>query len=278
MLVFLAVILSLSLILLVGYIFALAPAKRKHPLTSEIKKYRYAHRGLFSSEKKVPENSLAAFRAAIEKGYGFELDVHLTADKKLAVVHDGSLKRTAGADVTVYTSTYDEISKYSLEGTDEKVPQLREVLALNDGRVPMVIELKVDKGNANALVCAVLDELKNYSGLYCIESFYPDALISLRKRAPEIMRGQLSCDVRREDKSFSKIKNFVLENLLTNFLTRPDFIAYAHEDRDLYSFSLCKALWRPTEFYWTVRDEKTLEIIENMNAGVIFDSFVPNEK
>ena len=277
MLAFLATILSITLVLMALYVFSLAPARRKHALTSEIKKYRYAHRGLFSTEKGIPENSLAAFSAAIENGFGFELDVHLTADKKLAVVHDDSLKRTAGADVLVYASDHAEISKYSLEGTSEKVPQLCEVLELNAGRVPMVIELKVDKGNADELVCAVLKELAGYSGLYCIESFYPDALISLKKRAPEVMRGQLSCNVRREDKSFSKIKNFVLKNLLTNFITRPDFIAYAHEDRDLYSFSLCKALYRPTEFYWTVRDEKTLDIIENMGAGVIFDSFVPKK-
>lgn len=278
MLVFLAVIISLVIVLSLFYVFAIAPSKRKHALTDEIKGYRYAHRGLFLSEKGIPENSLASFKAAIDNGYGFELDLHLTADKKLAVIHDDSLKRTAGADVCVYRSTYEEISRYSLEGTSERVPLFADVLELNSGRVPMIIELKVDKGNADALVCATLEALDGYTGDYCIESFYPDALISLKKRAPEIMRGQLSCNVRREDKSFSRVKNFVLQNLLTNFLTKPDFIAYAHEDRELYSVSLCREIYRPTEFYWTVRDERTLEITENAGAGVIFDSFVPSKK
>lgn len=273
-----AVLLVFILALMIAYALALAPASRKHALTGEIKKYRYAHRGLFSREKGIPENSLAAFKAAIDNGYGFELDIHLTADKKLVVIHDGSLKRTAGADVCVYTSTYEEISAYSLEGTNEKVPLFEDVLKLNGGKTPMIIELKVDKSNADALVCAVLEELRGYEGLYCIESFYPDALISLKKRAPDIMRGQLSCNVRREDKTFSKIKNFVLKNLLTNFITKPDFIAYAHEDRELYSVSLCRGLYHPVEFYWTVRDEKMLAVTEKAGAGVIFDSFVPISK
>ncbi|MBE6618303.1 MAG: glycerophosphodiester phosphodiesterase [Ruminococcaceae bacterium] len=278
MLVFVAVLLSLALLIMILYPVSLMPARRKHRNTDEIKKYRYAHRGFFSREKNIPENSLTAFSAAIDNGYGFELDLHLTADKKLVVIHDTSLKRTAGADISVCDVTYGEISAYLLEKTDEKIPLFEDVLELNAGKVPMVIELKVDKGNAKELVEYTLRALEGYTGLYCIESFYPDALIALKKSAPEIMRGQLSCDVRREDKCFSRIKNFVLKNLLTNFLTKPDFIAYAHEDRDLFSFSLCKELYRPCVFYWTVRDKDTLCIAEKEGAGVIFDSFDPSEK
>ncbi len=278
MLGFITAVMIILILLALAFPFMIKPSARKHALTCEIKKYRYAHRGFFSPEKGIPENSLAAFRAAIDNGYGFELDLHLTADKKLAVIHDSSLKRTAGIDLDVSKVTYDEISSYTLEGTDEKVPLFDEVLKLNAGRVPMIIEIKTDSGNAKELAEKVVEALDGYEGVYCIESFYPDVLLALKEIRPDIMRGQLSCDVRRTDKEFSRIKNFVLKNLLTNFLTKPDFIAYAHEDRDCLSYSLCRALFDPAEFLWTVRDKDTLKKSENVGAGIIFDGFDPSEE
>jgi glycerophosphoryl diester phosphodiesterase len=54
---------------------------------------RYAHRGLHDRENTLPENSLAAFAAAAEAGYGFELDINLTTDDQVVVFHDDDLKR-----------------------------------------------------------------------------------------------------------------------------------------------------------------------------------------
>ncbi len=278
MLGFITAVLIVLILLALAFPFVIKPSARKHVLTCEIKKYRYAHRGFFSPEKGVPENSLAAFRAAIDNGYGFELDVHLTADKKLAVIHDSSLKRTAGVDIDVSKAAYHEICGYGLEGTEEKIPLFEDVLKLNSGRVPMIIELKTDMGNARELAEKVVEALQNYNGIYCIESFYPDVLLALKQIRPDVMRGQLSCDVRRTDKKFSRLKNFFLKNLLTNFLTKPDFIAYAHEDRDCFSYSLCRALFTPTEFLWTVRDKDTMKKAESVGAGVIFDGFDPSKE
>ena len=276
----LAVKIILSLFAVISVVFflwvaAIMPKLCKHPLTEKIKSVRYAHRGLFSHEDKIPENSLAAFSRAIEKGYGFELDVHLTADKKLAVIHDSSLKRTAGVDIDISKVTYDEISHCRLEGTNEKIPLLSEVLELCQGRVPIMIEMKIDSGNARELACELVSQLHKYDGPYCVESFYPDALIALKKADESIMRGQLSCNIRRNDKQFSRLSNFILKNLLTNFLTRPDFISYAWEDRGCVSFSMCRAMFSPSEFLWTVKDKKVLETSERFGAGVIFDSFDP---
>lgn len=256
------------------FLLAIMPKMKKHPWTHEIKKYRYAHRGLFSRENKVPENSLLAFEKAIEKGFGFELDVHLTADGKLVVIHDSSLKRTAGIDIDVSKSTYEEISAYRLEGTDEKVPLFDEVLSLNGGKVPMIVELKADN-NTKELVAEVVKALRAYSGIYCTESFAPDIVYALKKEAPEIMRGQLACDIRKGNKKFSVIGGFILKNLVTNFLTKPDFIAYAYNDRDSFSFSLCRKLFKPTEVSWTIKNAEAMKKAENAGACVIFDSFVP---
>jgi hypothetical protein len=137
--------------------------------------------------------------------------------------------------------------------------------------------MKTDSGNAKELARALVTALEGYDGLYCVESFYPDALIALKRLAPQIMRGQLSCNVRRTDKKFSRLKNFVLKNLLTNFATRPDFITYAWEDRSCVSFSLCRALFSPTEFLWTIKDLELMRRSEEKGAGIIFDSFDPSD-
>ena len=74
--------------------------RRGHEAWPELKQFRYAHRG-YHNKPTVPENSMAAFRAAVERGWGAELDVHLMKDGNLAVIHDASLLRTAGADVKI---------------------------------------------------------------------------------------------------------------------------------------------------------------------------------
>ena len=109
-------ILSLALLLFGLYLLAIM-GKKGHPGLEELKKWKYAHRGLHGNG--VPENSMEAFRLALEKGYGIELDVHLMKDGNLAVIHDPSLKRTADADVFIEDLTTEELKEYHLEGTQE---------------------------------------------------------------------------------------------------------------------------------------------------------------
>ena len=73
----------------------------KRVLIQELLRHRYAHRGLHAKPT-IPENSMAAFARAVEAGYGIELDLHLTRDGKLAVIHDASLKRTCGVDLKIF--------------------------------------------------------------------------------------------------------------------------------------------------------------------------------
>ena len=153
--------------------------RKNHPAWDTLRKFRYAHRGLHNSaEEGIPENSMAAFRLAAEQGYGIELDIHLTRDGRLAVIHDNSLLRTAGADVKVKDLTAEELSQYRLEGTEEKIPFLEEVLPLFEGKAPVIVELKVE-GNSAALAEAACKVLDGFKVDYCIESFHPQAIIWL---------------------------------------------------------------------------------------------------
>ena len=111
-----------------------------HPGLKKLQGWNYAHRGLHGEG--VPENSMKAFRLAVEQGYGAELDVHLLADGNLAVIHDSKLIRTTGAEGRIEDLTADQLKDYHLEGTEETIPLFSDVLALFEGKAPLIIELR----------------------------------------------------------------------------------------------------------------------------------------
>ena len=220
---------------------------------SALRGWNYAHRGLHGEGK--PENSMAAFRAALEHGYGIELDVHLMKDGNLAIIHDSSLKRTAGADVRIEDLSLADLSAYPLEGTAELIPTFQQVLQLHPGKAPLIIELKPVAGNFAELSRAVCDALNEYSGPYCIESFDPRCIRWLRLNRPDIIRGQLAENfLKSKMPNISWVFKLAMTLNLANFLTRPDFIAYKFEDRKNLSVWLCKKLWRIQGVTWTLRD------------------------
>ena len=249
--------------------------RANHPAWETLTKFRYAHRGLHDRTNGVPENSLAAFRRAAEHGFGAELDVHLTRDGRLAVIHDDSLLRTAGVDVKASELTAEELAQYRLEGTDEKIPFLEEVLPIFQGRAPLIVELKVED-NAAELARAVCGLLDQWNVDYCIESFHPAAILWLRKNRPDVCRGQLSEDfVSSKGTKLGFLADFAMTHLLTSFLTQPDFIAYDWHGRKEPSVRLSKKLWGVQEVSWTVKDRGTMEALEKDGAISIFEGFIP---
>lgn len=266
-------ILMILILLAALYLLALQ-CRTDHKGLPELRKWYYAHRGLHG--KGVPENSMAAFRLALEKGYGIELDIHLMKDGNLAVIHDSALQRTTGTDGHIEDLTTAELTDYHLEGTSETIPTFREVLDLFGGKAPMIIELKAERGNHAALADAVCKMLDSYTGPYCIESFDPRCILWLAKHRPQIIRGQLSENfMKNKGTNLAGILRFVLTNLLTNFLTRPDFIAYKFEDRNGLSPRLCRSWWRAQPVSWTLQNKKDFDIAVGEGNIPIFESFEP---
>lgn len=262
------------LVLLIMIYLVMIQGRKDHPAWATLEKFRYAHRGLHDKEHGIPENSLAAFRRAADYGFGAELDVHLTKDGRLAVIHDDSLLRTAGVDVKASSLTAAELSQYRLEGTGEKIPFLEEVLPIFEGRSPLIVELKVE-GNAAALAKATCEMLDKFRVDYCIESFHPLAVRWLKKNRPEICRGQLSQNFLQERSGLSWPAAFAMTHLLTSFLTTPDFIAYNLHHRNRLSLRLARKVWRVREVSWTIRTPEELAACEQDGCLSIFEHFIP---
>ena len=238
-------------------------------------KWDYAHRGLHNKKENIPENSLAAFRAAADSGYGAELDVHLLKDNSLAVIHDSSLLRTTGKEGNVEDLTHSELKNFFLEGTIETIPDFKDVLSIFEGRAPLIIELKTVGKNAAQLCKAVCDILDNYKGDFCIESFDPRCLLWLKRNRPQFLRGQLSKNFIKSPSGFGKIADFLLTTLFLNIFTRPDFIAYHYSDTKDLGFRLTTKFCKKQGVVWTITKRSDYEKAKKENYIVIFEKFKP---
>lgn len=259
------------IILLALYVFLIFPHLPRRDI-KHLQGYDYAHRGLWND--KLPENSMAAFRNAVDHGFGMELDVHLTRDDQLVIFHDDSLKRMCGVDKAICDCTLAELQQYRLNGTEETIPTFDDFLTMVGGRVPLIIEIKSDK-RINELCQRVHTRLQAYTGPYCIESFHPLAVQWFRKNAPEIIRGQLAHGLYGYP---AKKRTWLLRglaSLIQNVLGRPDFVAYEHfSDRNL-PMALMR-LMKPWLVCWTVRSQHDMNMLRHRYDLQIFEGFIPN--
>lgn len=256
------------------YLFASAPGIHKKTKWQHLTGWDYAHRGLYDNEHGIPENSMAAFRRAVDKGYGIELDVHLTADNQLVVFHDDTLTRMCGMNKKISSFLYSDLMQLRLLGTEESIPLFKDVLELIDGKVPLIIELKVDGSNQNLLCPLVWQLLSRYKGDYCIESFHPFVLQWFKRHEPQVVRGQLSCNFFKEN-PHCDIVLFLMSNLMTNFFTHPDFIAYKYLDLDNPAVIYNRKLFHIMTVVWTIPGKPTYDRFKNKVDVMIFEGFEP---
>ncbi len=262
-----------ALALVILYLLALR-GRTGHPGLSKLRGWNYCHRGLHSPG--VPENSLAAFRAAVEHGYGAEFDLHLLKDGTLAVIHDSKLMRTTGLEGKVEDLTAEDLKHCFLEGTDQTIPTFDEVLKVFSGKTPMIIELKPDGGNHAGLCAAACKAMEGYEGIWCMESFDPRCVHWLKKNRPDIIRGQLSENYLKKPQSkLPLILKFILAFHLENFLCKPDFVAYDFYTRKVLSNWLCRKFWKLEIVTWTVRTPEDHEIAVNEGWIPIFENYLP---
>ncbi len=263
---------AILVLLALLYLFAVGTIRGR-----EIKKYskvRFAHRGLHSDT--AAENSMTAFRLAVEGGFGIELDVRLSKDKKLVVFHDDTLERVCGVKGRVDEFTAEELAGISLSGTGDGVPLLDDVLSLVEGRAPLLVEIKEDAGNSEVSL-ATAKRLAEYNGEYIVESFNPLSLKNVKKLLPKAERGILSQRYYAYE-AYRKPLYFLLQCLLLNFLCRPSFVAYDHRHYKSVGLFVTRRLFGAVAFAWTVRSIEEEELARKHGFdSVIFENYIPKK-
>ena len=251
--------------------FLVAPRMFNKPDMSAFMGTNVAHRGYFDNEAGIPENSLACFQAAIEKGFVIELDIQLSSDGVAFVFHDADLERMCGVQGKIWEYTAAELKEMKLLGTEETIPTFEETLALVNGQVPLLVEYKMDK--VDTAVCAAGQALlDNYNGDYAIQCFDPRALLWYKKNAPQVARGQLAEEFWEKEEYNGKPLYFVLTYMLTNVATRPDFISYKAIHKDNLSLNICRMLGAKTACY-TLKSADEFTYVNDEFDMYIFDSF-----
>lgn len=259
----------------------------------------------------APENSLAAFAAAAEAGFGIELDLQLTSDGQVVVLHDPDLKRVAGDPRLVKDLTYDELVRLPLfpncepgtataplrSGAEENpplvvtpdeapsgyyqhVPLLEDVLKVVDGRAPIIVEFKFANlrqwdDRDDELMQKASDLLLAYEGPYVVESFSPIAMNWYKNHYPSVCRGQLAVDPAQLT-SFNPVET-IAGVLGLNWLSRPDFVAYdwKNGDRSILKF---ERKMGAMSVAWTVRSDEELSESLPYFDRYIFEGFIPPVK
>jgi len=152
-----------------------------------------AHRALHDVSGGRPENSRAAIAAAIEAGYGIEIDVQLSSDGQAMVFHDYDLERLAEDRGPIHQRSSADLSRVVLRGAAEGIPTLPDVLDLVAGRVPVLVEVKDQDGamgaNVGRLEQAVAKAVHGYDGPLALMSFNPHSVQQLAIHAPRVPRG-----------------------------------------------------------------------------------------
>lgn len=226
-----------------------------------------AHRGVHNNI--IPENSMAAFSLAIKRGLAIELDVRLTADKKLVVFHDKDLTRMCGVEGNISHFTYVQLCCFTLGNTKERIPLLSDVLKLVSGKVFLLIEIKED--------CPLIDTekrlshlMKDYDGEWAVQSFNPLSILWFRLFDSNVCRGVLTSKF----KPFKSLKHMLRYlcsfPVVWNTIAKPDFISC--DLRSITFKNIEESFKYGTQlFSWTAKGKELIEEALKFSDSVIFD-------
>lgn len=235
----------------------------------------FAHRGLHARDRGVIENSSTAFHAAVERGYGIELDVQISADGEAMVFHDRLLDRLTDETGAIANLTADELSDIPLKGSSDTIRTLDEALAAIDGRVPVLVEIKtLPRETPGALEKAVLGVLEAYDGPAAIMSFSPDCVAWFKAIAPWVPRGLVAMDFVAHPARLSFAERVALGRLHHVRSIEPDFVAYDCRSIPNRALRMARSGGLPV-LSWTVRDQQSADRIRPHVDQIIFESFIP---
>ena len=232
----------------------------------------FAHRGLHGGG--VVENSLAAFDAAIERGYGIELDVRMTGDGDVIVFHDADLERLTGRKGQVLALAVRQLRDIPLKGSRETLRTLHDVLQHVHGRTPLLIEVKATDRKYLPACFAVRRALEGYRGEAAVMSFHPGVSAWFAEHAPQFVRGLVMTEPEpRRRRSPFGVRERLRRQLLV-WKAKPHFIAF--DIRHLPSPFIAAARRRGLKaLTWTVRGDAAHALAARYVDQVIFEGDLP---
>lgn len=203
-------------------------------------------------------------------GYAVEVDLHLTRDGGLVVIHDDRLERTTEAEGAVGGLALDELRTVRIRGSDETLPSLADLLALVSGRSTLFLELKAPAGEADKarMAAAVAAALARYAGAAAVMTFDPDLLVLVRRALPTTPAGILAGG---EERGTPLLTRFGRDFLLHLPRTQPDFVGYYAIALPHPAVSLARRK-RPV-LAWTVRSRAEAARLARHVDQIIFEGF-----
>lgn len=226
----------------------------------------FAHRGLHNFQ--CPENTLAAIKHAVLKGYSVEFDVQITKDNHLIVLHDENLKRLCNRDINIKNSNYDDIRYLKINNSNETIPLLRDVLNEIPLKTKVLIELKSSNRNKR-FVKTFLDMMENYETEFAVLSFDP-RIVYILKKYPHISRGF----IKRKDVTKSRIINYLLNLFPIIKIVNPDFIMHKLTDLPDKKINMLFKNGMPILSY-TAQNIDVLNEMRSKYTNAVFEGFTP---
>lgn len=236
-----------------------------------------AHRAFHDVENGRPENSRAAIQAAIERGYGIEIDLQLSRDHEAMVFHDYDLTRLAEDKGPIQQRSSDELAAIRLRGGEEGIPTFSEVLDLVAGRVPLLVEIKDQDGamgpRTGDLERAAAACLEGYKGEVAIMSFNPHAVAEFAKYRSDLPLGLVTCAYRQQDwPLLPAATRRHLRNIPDFDRVGASFISHDVTDLANPAATRLKDLGTPI-LCWTVRSREVEETARQIAANITFEGY-----
>lgn len=250
---------------------------RRVPLHPDFLTVPLAHRGYHDIARQRPENALSAFQAAIEAGYGIEMDVQLSADGQAMVFHDDTLDRMTGRSGTVGAVSSSVLEKIALQGSEDLIPTLPQVLAFVAGRVPILIEIKdmldTMQDTSGRLEAAVAHAVHGYVGPVAVMSFNPHCVAHMAALAPNVARGLTT-------ESYDPEKNAPIPpDVCARLREIPDYAATAssfisHQASDLSRARVAELKAEGAAILcWTIRSPKAEAKARKIAQNITFEGY-----
>lgn len=240
-----------------------------------------AHRALHDVSDGRPENSRAAIRAAIEAGYGIEIDVQLSADGAAMVFHDYALNRLTSETGAIRQRRASELEDIQLSGGKESIPTLPEVLDLVAGHVPLVIELKDQDGamgpDIGVLERATAAAVACYKGPLAVMSFNPHSVVAMADLLPDVPRGIVTSDYDYGDWPLPREVCDRLRNIPDFERTGAAFISHQIADLDRPRVTEIKAQGAMI-CCWTVRSAAEEAAARETAHNITFEGYLAAQK